>query len=296
MVTTDSKASRSIWQRASRSHPCPICGKPDWCLFIGPTEDPMAAICQRIESEKKVGTKGAGWLHRLRDNTLLPEQRKVTVSTSTPSPVDFDAMASACRRELGQNGRCMLAAELGVMADSLERLHVGWSPRQRAYTFPMRDAFAAARGIRLRGTDGRKWSVRGGHEGLFMPHNLVADDLLVVCEGPTDTAALLDIGFEAVGRPSCTGGAKLLEELIRSCRPSEVVIVADHDAPGKRGAISLASSLVMFARNVRIVYPPGGIKDAREWRRQGAIRSDVLDAVHAAPVLQLHIATREVRL
>jgi len=32
--------------RVSRRQPCPICGKPDWCLMA---EDGSAAICARIE-------------------------------------------------------------------------------------------------------------------------------------------------------------------------------------------------------------------------------------------------------
>lgn len=49
--------------RVSRQNPCPICGKPDWCL-VAP--DGSAAICQRVTegAVKKCGE--AGWLHVLR--------------------------------------------------------------------------------------------------------------------------------------------------------------------------------------------------------------------------------------
>ena len=57
----------SNWSRVRRSHPCPICERPDWCLITG---DGSAAICQRVESNKPVGTKGAGWLHKLSDEPL----------------------------------------------------------------------------------------------------------------------------------------------------------------------------------------------------------------------------------
>jgi hypothetical protein len=56
----------STWQRVSRRRPCPVCGRPDWCLFTGDDDAPTAAICARVESEKRAGE--AGWVHRLRDD------------------------------------------------------------------------------------------------------------------------------------------------------------------------------------------------------------------------------------
>ena len=59
----------STWVRVNRCNPCPVCGKPDWCLI---SQDAKAAICARIESDKPAGTKGAGWIHVLDTATLLP--------------------------------------------------------------------------------------------------------------------------------------------------------------------------------------------------------------------------------
>ena len=36
-------------------------------------------------------------------------------------------------------------------------------------------------------------------QGLFIPADFLADDTLVVCEGPTDTAAMLDLGLTQSG-------------------------------------------------------------------------------------------------
>ncbi len=54
------------WQRVNRRRLCPVCGKPDWCLTAGDTDDPAAVICARTESQKQCGE--AGWLHVLRDD------------------------------------------------------------------------------------------------------------------------------------------------------------------------------------------------------------------------------------
>ncbi len=59
----------SKWVRANRRNPCPVCGKPDWCLL---SQDGKAAICARIESDKPAGNKGAGWIHTLDNSTPLP--------------------------------------------------------------------------------------------------------------------------------------------------------------------------------------------------------------------------------
>jgi DNA primase len=156
----------------------------------------------------------------------------------------------------------------------------------------MSNAAGDVLGIRLRLPNARKLSVKGGKEGLFIPEGIDAHGLLVIAEGPTDTAALLDLGFPAVGRPSCTGGVKLLVELVRKLKPSGVVVVADADAPGQRGAESLATALVAYCFEVRIITPPTGVKDAREWKRGGATAADVTAAIDAAPVRKLRVSVR----
>jgi hypothetical protein len=107
----------------------------------------------------------------------------------------------------------------------------------------------------------------------------------------------LDLGFSAVGRPSCTGGAALLLELILangSITPRDIVIVADDDGPGQRGARRLATALVSYVPSVRFISSPSGVKDAREWVRRGATCDDVFQAVEAAPALQLSYSVKAV--
>jgi hypothetical protein len=159
-----------------------------------------------------------------------------------------------------------LAEQLGVTFDSLISLRVGWD--QEAFTFPMQDAKGKIVGIRRRLPDGKKLSVKGGHEGLFVPSNLNGENPLYVCEGPTDCAALLTLGLPAVGRPSCTGG---LDYLVELCRNRRVHIAADNDLPGMRGATRLKERL----KNAGIFTPPNGIKDVRAWVNSGATRTNI---------------------
>jgi phage/plasmid primase-like uncharacterized protein len=200
------------------------------------------------------------------------------------------------------------AQELGVSRLSLVRLGVGWGNaalirrlgtrcrRPGVWTFPMADAQGQVVGMRLRAPNGAKFSVRGGTEGLFLPAKLESADQILMPEGPTDTAALLDLGFSVVGRPSCHGGTDHLRSLVQRLQPTEVVVVADNDAvqegarsPGQRGAKAIAESLLPYVPVIRLVSPPGQIKDARAWAKAGASHGDVHQAIQSATSYQLQI-------
>jgi phage/plasmid primase-like uncharacterized protein len=275
-----------------------VCGKPDWCLFTGDPGNPTAIVCARIESPKRCGE--AGWLHVLRDDgpTWAPWRRTLgKIAATAPAPIDtrridLERLAADCRQAVQPEALDKLAGSLGLSVPSLTRLGIGWSSHHTAWTFPMSDAHGNVVGIRLRLPDGRKLSVRGGREGLFIPAALDYSGRLLIAEGPTDTAALLDLGFCAVGRPSCTGGVKLLRELVRKLAVPEAVIVADGDASGQRGAESLAAVLVAYCPAVRIIAPPPGVKDARAWKQRGATAADVQAAIDAAAVRNLAIKIR----
>jgi hypothetical protein len=195
---------------------------------------------------------------------------------------DFDRLAAQYADAVQQPALCLLASGLGVSIWSLQRLNVGWSASQRAWAFPMHSSRGRVLGIRLRADSGRKWAVRGGREGLFVPAGLAMHDTLLVCEGATDTAAVLELGFCAIGRPSCTGGTKLLVDLVRELEPPQVVIAADRDAAGIAGAEALAGVLCLYCRSVRTISPPPGTKDIRAWRRAGGEAGDVRAAIRLA--------------
>ncbi len=184
-----------------------------------------------------------------------------------------------------------LCQHLGLSEKALRRLNIGWSREHQAWIFPMRNAQGPVRGIRLRHCDGRKLSVRGGREGLFIPTDLTGP-LLLIAEGPTDTAALLDLGFAAIGRPSCRGAVQFTAEFVRAFGPEEVVIVADRDEAGLSGAEALASTLIVYARQLRSITPSDGIKDVRAWKAAGATAQDVNREIEAAPISKLGVAFR----
>jgi len=272
--------------RVSRREPCPICGKHDWCLVAA---DGSAAICARIEDGSKKRCGEAGWLHILRDDGLRPKPKRTQrpISIPTPPAKDFAALAKRYEKAPTPEGLAALAAELNVSAKSLSRLGVGWNGA--GHTFPMRDEAGQTIGVRIRYTSGFKAAEKGSSNGLFIPQDLPPEGLLLVCEGPTDTAAALDLGLAAVGRPSCNTGALLLAKLTRG---RDLVIVGDSDAPGRRGAERLASVLVLGCRSVRIVFPPEGLKDLRAWKAAGVTPEQLRTAIEKMWPLNVKVEAR----
>ena len=279
------------WRRVTRSRRCPICEHQDWCLYIGSDNDVSAVICARTESLKRCGE--AGWLHVLQNDTSFQPRRRTIPAAPHPPKCDlsFHSLSQECVAAALPSAVEQLAAKLGVSVAALRRLDVGWSDKHFAWTFPMCNPSGSPVGIRLRSHGGFKWSIKGGHDGIFIPHELLVGERLLICEGPTDTAALLDLQFNVVGRPSCVGGVKHLVDYVRLWCERDVVIVADADShgAGQRGAEILADSLAPYCPAIRTITPPAGIKDARDWKRSGAGHADIVAAIDATPVRRLNV-------
>jgi len=230
----------------------------------------------RAESPKPC--KSGGWFHSLKEPV---HYKPVPKKTKPVSVQDFAVLASQYIENLINIDR--LAEELGVSIRSLERLEAGWNGN---ITFPMRDGRERIIGIRVQGTKG-KWCVTGSRQGLFWPEGVYSgsDYPLVIAEGPTDVAALLTMGFDSIGRPSCMGGTEHIIEFLRG-RRRDVIIMADKDPPkerpdgsvwypGQEGAARLSEAILPFVRSLKIVKPPFH-KDVRAWHNAGATRETLL--------------------
>lgn len=272
----------SEWARVTRQRLCKVCGKPDWC---GLSSDGSVACCMRVESQKRLAN--GGYLHRL---TARPDQTSYSwrshqiIRLSLAAQPGLGKLACQYEKAASEGMVKALGAQLGVSAESFRRLRIGWD--RQAWTFPMFDAAGKVVGIRRRFPNGEKLSVKGGHDGLFVPLNLKTDGLLLIAEGATDAAALLTLLFEVVGRPNCSGGTWLC---IGIARGRDVVVVADGDWPGRNGAHRLAIVLRRYCPSVRVIQPPDGIKDARAWLQSGATRHDIQQVIEAAKPLELTI-------
>lgn len=227
-----------------------------------------------------------GWLHGARSSTAEPSLYKRQMTGSSPAaPIDFQKLIDRWRTE--KTGELEpYAATLGVQKEDLVDLNVCWAPEYRAFAFPMFAPDGQIVGIRLR-NEQFKWSVKGSHPGLFIPFNAIGRvplDLILVTEGPTDTAAGLTLGFFCIGRPTCRGCEAMVVEVLRQLPVKEVVICYDNDEhidkrgkrirPGPKGAEDLARQIPF--RVTRIVPPT---KDLREFLTIGGTRDLLLSLI-----------------
>lgn len=234
--------------RVSKQHPCPICGKTDWCM-VGDA----FVVCMKVPSDrpKEMADGTAGWLHPVATVTAPRPVRE-----EKPAPIlNVGGTLQRWSYDCKQRSLIPLSARLGVTEQSLQLLNCLHAPYRDVWAFPMRDGNNGFTGIRLRKSimvwseseqkdveQADKWAERGSHSGLFIPQTK-PQALVLIVEGPTDTAAALTIGYFAIGRPNCCGGIEHLKVAIRKLRIQRAVIVSDLDDPGLRGAHTLAEHL-----------------------------------------------------
>lgn len=214
----------------------------------------------RVESHRPM--RNGGWFHadESKAPTLIARRREAAPRLSHPARL----LASWSRyTHSGQVQAFALA--LGVSTAALTALGAAWCRARDAWAFPMRDAEGKVVGIRVRTPGGAKKAVIGSTQGLFYPADFAPADDVFIVEGPTDAAAALSLGFSAIGRPSCSGGADLVRDLLGRVRPARAVIIADDDAPGRRGALRLADHIQ--SPSITLALPA---KDFREFVRAGA--------------------------
>lgn len=208
--------------------------------------------------------KCGGWLHPL-DADLIPKLIEYVRQRPEPPKIDAFKMFKEFLLKTTIEIRKRLAESLGVRRFALDAIGCAWSDEHQAWVFPMRDAEGNIIGLRLRDENGHKWAVKGSRAGLFMSDD--TDHTILLTEGPTDAAAALSIGFVAIGRPSCMGQEAMVVNAIRKKRASRVIIIADNDVPGWRGAQRLSEQM-----KVPHVLWPTPAKDLRESVKRGVTR------------------------
>ena len=93
-------------------------------------------------------------------------------------------------------------------------------------------------------------------------------EYVLIVEGFSDTAAALDLGFGAVGRPSNLACMDMLADLVRGRR---VMVIGENDKkadgkePGREGMVAAFQVVRKVCRDARMVMPPEHIKDLRAW-------------------------------
>ena len=250
-------------RRVKKSEPCPICKKEDWCL-IGTD----IVICMRITSQrsKSFADGSIGYIHQKEGG---PEIRTPSQNRPEKLFVNSAEIAKKWAYQYGTESLNYLAKNLGICKATLVLLRCVKAPQHCVWGFPMRNGRGEIIGIRMRHENGRKWCNPGGHNGLFIP-NCTPQKEVVICEGPTDTAAVLHMGMYAIGRFNCSGGIYQIQEFIREQKINRATIISDNDEdreingtvvnPGIQGAIALSELIGIPSRCVTLPT-----KDVREF-------------------------------
>lgn len=215
----------------------------------------------RVQSPKQFRFKGGdvGWLHQINGG-----QRLIIEQKPKPIPViNVGKLMAEWTEQTKREQIRRLSQQLGVIPFCLNCLQCAWAAPYRAWAFPMRDGYGEYTGIRLRAENGRKWCVPGSHQGIFQSF-FQPQRTALICEGPTDTAAALTLGFYAVGKPSCSGGMPHVRTALQRLGVRRAIIVADNDDAGLRGAQMQANQLPI--PNASLVLPA---KDLREFVKLG---------------------------
>jgi len=221
--------------------------KTDWCTF----SENGDACCMRVQSDFPM--KNGGYLHKAGDSMLNATQRNMLPMPESKPTINASKIMRDYDAQTTQKMRREYAVQIGVDEMAIEIMKACWVERD-VWAWPMRDADGKCCGIRLR-SDTAKWSVKGSKAGLFLPiwKQEPGWDAMI-CEGPTDTAAALMMGYYAIGRQSCMGQVDLIKATLKRLKFSKVIIMSDNDEPktkpdgttwkpGQEGAVKLAQGL-----------------------------------------------------
>lgn len=306
VIAAATATAQRTFDRATRKRPCLICGRTKFCVTI----DGRLQLCTKIAAGSvKASRDGSGWIHVISDAPHHARPR-VEPQRASPPPANLRGIVTAAAAATPDDIMHEHAVALGVPVEALRRLGAfaltyidaerlaselpqdddtrGRLHRQLAWTIgrtswlgiPMH-ARGRVVGVRLRNANtGDKLALVGGREGLFVPASVRAGlHTMVIVEGPSDTAALLGIGIEAIGRPNCCGAVEETTRVALVLKPRRVGVLADRDPAGIKGAVALAKQLAAVTPDVRVALPPRGLKDARAWVAAGATANHILASV-----------------
>lgn len=190
----------------------------------------------------------------------------------------------------GQNVSNLLSPK-GITIETWQRLATTHThPKHgQCWEIKERNADGEVVGTAYRTASGDKDFAKGGKRGLILVWPLPtyagtgASDPVWVCEGASDTAAMIGLGFTAVGVPMAGQCGEWLAALLKG---RHVVVCRDNDTAGLKGSNKIRDAIVATCASVRIIVPPDGAKDAREAVIAGASAADFANAADAAEVDQ----------
>lgn len=267
--------------RVSETDPCEICNSTKWCgTEEGVVFCPRREMCDdsRCSCHRKSWRFGSwGWVHQ--KYTGDRRRRRSRTQRMQCRVTNFEAMREThehCVREI-QAGQVEYWAErLGVSQKSLRQLEFGYHNLDypRGVCFPVRNVDGHVVGISVRrdGDDQKRMVIGSSTRGVFTPVELDPSRALFMCEGATDTAALLTMGVQAIGRISTSDSPFIPVRFALKYGFTHVVAVADRDdhGAGQQAAEHIARCAKSSGLKTLLLVPPFGSNDVRQWLGQGA--------------------------
>jgi len=261
-----------IWPHFTKENPCPACGHHDWTCRAGT----KAYICQRIGSQ--FPSKCGGFYH-FYDDMPRPEIKPEPKRSAPKVETCFDDFHKNWLFNSDQLDLIKFSKSLDVSYDSIISLGACWAFANSAFGIPMRDGDNKIIGIQLRSDDGMKKCVTGSRGGLFIPQ-CETQKIAYICEGASNTAALLTMGFFSIGRFNCNSGGDMLKIALKRLKINSVVLVADNDPlkfandktfrPGQDGVKKLKKELGLSSV---IFSTPNPVKDVRQLLQKLGVES-----------------------
>ena len=161
-----------------------------------------------------------------------------------------------------------MARKLGVSTYILDEMGVGrWD---NEWHFPMFDENNQIIGIKIRNLLGEKWCLKKSKLGICKSRYFNPQLPAYICEGESDTAAMLSKGYNAIGRPGATSPLKIVLKLLKDC--PEINIMADNDSHGQGWNTARHFAKVLYENdsNRRIYLIIHNMyKDVRAWINSG---------------------------
>ena len=202
-------------------------------------------LAQRRTHSRRAITAGLGNPQAGRNAVARPARR--------PRLLAEDRDVRRWHEALDTNGRLArrLLLERGWSSRTMRELELGWDGAR--ITIPIRTSGGRLRGVLRYDPFGQRQpkmrAMRGTQLGL-VPHPAreTSIDILLV-EGPPDMIAARSCGLAALAVPSTTAWHPSWAQLLNGRR---ITIVMDCDAPGRRAAHAIATSLKRVASSVRI--------------------------------------------
>ncbi len=232
--------------------------------FSGP-DCTFEKICDATGMEAKDLTSRPSTHEEMTD---LPDRPEMVL---TEADNQFQVNSEKYRCPLKSTHLSNLAKRLGVSIEALRSIGTGWNPELECWTFPEHNGKGQVCGIMKRYKNDSKKTVKGSKRGLTLSNGWDKGlGVLHICEGASDTAALLSRGLKAIGIPSRNYKADDLVILLGKVKNLSLAVVPDNDPadPDHESAGKLALTLKEHLKcPVKLITFNRNCKDLREYHK-----------------------------